>query len=77
LTAGVIALLLAQDYDSPGDSVADLTRRVRPLDLLENRTTTAATTNPRASIRAPAYSFVSLIAGLVRLTRAWSPRRGR
>lgn len=34
-----IALLLislANDYDPPGDSVADLTRRVKPLDLLEN-----------------------------------------
>jgi hypothetical protein len=34
-----IALLLislAQDYDPPGDSVADLTRRVRPLELLED-----------------------------------------
>jgi hypothetical protein len=34
-----IALLLislAQDYDPSAESVADLTRRVKPLDLLEN-----------------------------------------
>jgi hypothetical protein len=35
-----IALLLislANDYDPPGDSVADLTRRVKPMELLEDR----------------------------------------
>jgi hypothetical protein len=34
-----IALLLislANDYDPPGDSVADLTRRVKPMELLED-----------------------------------------
>jgi hypothetical protein len=32
----LMLISLATDYDPPGDSVADLTRRVRPMELLEN-----------------------------------------
>ena len=33
---GLLLISLANDYDPSGDSVADLTRRVKPMEFLEN-----------------------------------------